>query len=79
MKAKFGNVEDFYDVELITVKEAAAILGLSPKTIHNRKADTQGLTRIYQGRSVRLIRQEVLEHRHRLIENGLKIKRLIGY
>jgi hypothetical protein len=76
---KFIEDDDFYEVELITVKEAAKILGLKPKTVHNRKGGTQGLVRVYQGRSVRLIRAEVLEHRHRLIERGLEVKRMIGW
>ena len=43
----------------ITVKEAAEILGLSPKTIYNRGAGTENLTRLRFGGAIRLIRQEV--------------------
>lgn len=71
--------DKFQGEELITVEEAAVILCLKAKTIHNRKGGTAGLTRVYQGRSVRLIHREVLEHRHRLIESGKKVAELIGY
>jgi len=43
----------------ITVKEAAEMLRLSPKTIYNRGAATEKLTRLRFGGSIRLIRQEV--------------------
>lgn len=35
--------------------------------------------RVSEGRSVRLIKSEVLEHRRRLIERGIRIKEMIGY
>ena len=76
---KFIEDDDFYEVDLITIKEAADLLSLKPKTVYNKKGGTQALTRVYLGTSIRLIRQEVLEHRHRLIERGLEIKRMIGY
>lgn len=54
--------------KLIKVKEAAEILGLAANTVHNRKGGTAKLNRIYQGRAVRLIESEVLEHLENLIK-----------
>ncbi len=48
------------------------MLGLAEKTVHNRHANTQKLTRIRQGRSVRMIRQEVEKHMESLIKAGQK-------
>ena len=48
-----------YTYTLITVKEAAKMLGLAEKTVHNHRGGTCKLTRIRRGRSVRMIRQEV--------------------
>ncbi|HZT59679.1 MAG TPA: hypothetical protein VFA21_13805 [Pyrinomonadaceae bacterium] len=47
------------NVELITVKEAANLLGLAENTIHNGGAGTSRLERRRFGRAVRLVRQEV--------------------
>lgn len=71
--------DEFQDEELITVKEAASILCLCTKTIYNRKGGTEKLTRVRQGETVRLIRKEVFEHRHNLIEIGKKVTEMIGY
>lgn len=46
----------------ISVKEAASLLGLAPRTVYNGKAGTHKLTRIRQGRTVRMIRQEIEAH-----------------
>jgi predicted DNA-binding transcriptional regulator AlpA len=46
-------------IELITVKEAAQILGLAEKTVHNGGAGTNRLQRKRYGRAVRLIKSEV--------------------
>jgi hypothetical protein len=54
----------------ISVKEAAAMLGMPEKTIHNRKGGTAKLTRIKQGRSTFLIKQEVELHIERLIRQA---------
>ena len=59
-----------YTKSLITVKEAAAILGLSPKTLYNRGAGTEHLTRVRHGRVVRMIRQEVEAHVNNLIKKA---------
>jgi plasmid maintenance system antidote protein VapI len=56
----------------ITVNEAAEILGLSPKTVHNLGGGTARLTRLRLGRSVRLIRQEVEKLRDMQIQHGQK-------
>ena len=47
---------------LITVREAAGMLGLSPDTVHHLKGGTHSLTRVRLGRSVRMIRQEIETH-----------------
>jgi hypothetical protein len=54
-------------LRLITVREAAEILGLAEKTIHNRGGGTALLNRIYQGASVRLVEHEVINHRDKMI------------
>jgi excisionase family DNA binding protein len=56
-----------YTKSLITIKEAAAILRLSPKTLYKRGAGTERLTMMRQGRLVRMIRQEVEAHVDNLI------------
>jgi predicted DNA-binding transcriptional regulator AlpA len=50
-------------MELIKTKEAAKILGLSEKTVHNRRAGTDKLKRVYLGSSVRLVKEEVIGFR----------------
>jgi excisionase family DNA binding protein len=55
---------------LITVKEAADILGLPRSTVYNRKGGTAKLTRVKHGKAVRLIRQEVEAHADKLINTG---------
>ena len=57
-----------YTHTLITVKEAAKMLGLAEKTVHNHRGGTCKLTRIRRGRSVRMIRQEVQQHLESLIK-----------
>jgi predicted DNA-binding transcriptional regulator AlpA len=59
-----------YTHTLITVKEAAQMLGLAEKTVHNRRGGTYKLTRIRRGRSVRMIRKEVEQHVESLINAG---------
>ena len=61
--------------KLITVKEAAEILGLEEKTVHNRGAGTHVLTRVRFGRSIRFIQQEVEEFRDKRIRAAEKLKR----
>lgn len=57
-----------YTHTLITVKEAAKMLGLAEKTVHNHRGGTCNLTRIRRGRSVRMVRQEVQQHLESLIK-----------
>jgi hypothetical protein len=52
----------------ISAKHASEILGIPAKTILNRGAGTAKLTRIKQGRSVFLIRQEVEAHLEKLLK-----------
>lgn len=59
--------------KLITVKEAADILGLPQSTVYNRKGGTDKLTRVKHGKAVRLIRQEVEAHADKVI-NGAKLE-----
>lgn len=56
--------------KLITVGEAAEILGLAKSTVHNKKAGTENLTRVYQGRIVKLYEYEVLKHLDQLVEKA---------
>lgn len=62
--------------KLITVREAAEMLSLAEKTVHNRAGGTAKLTRVYQGRSVRLIKSEVEDHLDQLIEKAARIAKL---
>lgn len=64
------NVED-----LITVEDAATILGLNPKTIYNRKGGTGHLLRVKQGRTVRLLRSEVEGHKKAIIDGAKQFAR----
>lgn len=61
----------------ISVREAAEILNLNPKTVHNGGNGTGHFMRIKQGRLVRLMRSEVLEHRDRLISDAKELRRKI--
>jgi hypothetical protein len=55
---------------LIPLAEGAKMLGLDPSTIRKRKAETEGLTIVPQGRKFFLIRGEVIAHRQQLIDNA---------
>ena len=61
------------DEDFISVRDAAAILNLSPKTVHNRNGGTGHLTRVKQGRTVSLLRSEVLEYKRQLISEAKEI------
>ena len=65
--------EDYEDEELITVREAARILGLSSKTVANEVGGTERLARVRLGRSVRLIKSQVLEYKFKKIEEAKKL------
>lgn len=68
MHASFGFQKMSYTKSLITVRQAADILGLSPKTLYAGKAGTEKLKKVRNGtRTVRMIRQEVEAHLERLI------------
>jgi excisionase family DNA binding protein len=56
--------------DFITTKEAAKILGLHVKTVYNGKAGTGHLRRIRQGKTIRLMKQEVEAHKRDLIEKA---------
>lgn len=72
--------EDYEDEELITVREAARILGLSIKTVANENGGTERLVRVRLGRSVRLIKSQVLEYKFKKIEEAKKLrKEIYGY
>ena len=59
-----------YSRSLITVKQAAEILGLSPKTVYAGKAGTENLRRVRNGRrTVRMVRQDVEAHLQRLMSS----------
>jgi predicted DNA-binding transcriptional regulator AlpA len=63
-----GEAAVGYTNTLITVRQAAEMLGLSPKTLYAGKAGTEKLRRIRNGkRAVRMVRQEVEAHLQRLM------------
>ena len=55
---------------LITLAQGAEMLGLDPSTIRKRKAGTELLTILAQGRKLFLVRGEVIDHRRKLIEDA---------
>jgi excisionase family DNA binding protein len=59
--------------EFMTVEEAAAELGIAAKTVYNRGAGTGQLLRVRSGRSVRLLREQVMEHKRRMIEEATRL------
>jgi hypothetical protein len=62
-----------YTRTLITIKDAAKMLGLAESTVRGRKAGTHKLTRIKYGiKSVRLISQQVEAQVEKLIKEGKK-------
>lgn len=61
--------------KLITIKRASEILSLAPKTIYNGRGGTSHLTRVRQGRTVRLLLREVMEHRTEAIERAARLTR----
>ena len=61
-----------YGKKLITVKQAAEILGLPESTVRNRKGGTAKLTRVKMGRAIRMLLGEVEAHRDRLIAAAQK-------
>ncbi len=67
--------EDYEFEELITVKEASRLLGLSEKTVHNGNGGTEKLSRIKFGRASRLIKSEVLAYKFKQIEAAKEIRK----
>jgi predicted DNA-binding transcriptional regulator AlpA len=65
--------------ELITVKEAAEILGLKEKTVYNGRGGTAALARVKQGRNVSLIKRQVLEHKQQKIAEAIRIAEKVAY
>lgn len=66
MSTKLKAIESDLD-DLIPLSKAAAMLGLDPSTIRQRKADTENLTIVRQGKNLFLILGEVLAHRAKKI------------
>lgn len=55
---------------LISLAKAAGMLGLDSSTIRKRKAGTELLTIVQQGRKLFLVRSEVVAYRRKLIEDA---------
>lgn len=55
------------EIKLIDYKAAAAILGLSPKTVSNGGAGTGKLKKRMAGRTIRFIESEVIAFRDSLL------------
>jgi hypothetical protein len=76
LKALESDMDD-----LIPLAEAARMLGLDPSTVRKRKAGTEKLTIIPQGKKLFLVRGEIIAHRRILIEDARRrtdILRLVG-
>lgn len=56
--------------DFIPLREGARMLGLDVSTIRKRKAGTDQLTIIAQGRKLFLLRGEVIAHRRKMIEDA---------
>ena len=69
MSAKFKAIESDLD-DLIPLARAAEMLGLDPSTIRKRKAGTEALTIVPQGKKFFMIRGEVIAHRRKLVEDA---------
>lgn len=69
MIANLKQVETDLD-DLIPLSVAAERLGLDPSTIRKRKADTQNLTIVRQGKNLFCVRGEIIAHRAKKIEDA---------
>jgi len=69
MSARFKTIESDLD-DLIPLARAAEMLGLDPSTIRKRKAGTETLTIIPQGKKFFMIRGEIIAHRQKLVEDA---------
>jgi hypothetical protein len=72
-----GSVSEGDFDDHMTVEEASEILGLAAKTIYNRKGGTAHLLRIRQGRTVRLLRAQVMEHKQNLLDEARRRHEMI--
>ena len=73
MSAKLKATDTDPDT-LIPLAKGAAMLGLDPSTIRKRKADTDTLTIVAQGRHFFLVLGEVIAHRTKKIEDARRPK-----
>lgn len=67
--------------DLISIAEGARMLGLDPSTLRKRKAGTETLTIIPQGKKLFVIRGEIIAHRRKLVEDAQRrtdIFRIVG-
>jgi hypothetical protein len=55
---------------LIPVAEGASMLGLDASTIRKRKAGTENLTLVRQGRNLFMVRGEIIAHRTKLVDDA---------
>lgn len=69
MSARLDLIQDDPD-DLIPLSVAAKRLGLDTSTIRKRKAGTEGLTIVKQGRNFYLVRSEVIAHRAKMTEDA---------
>ena len=69
MRSAFKKIESDLD-DFIPLARAAEMLGLDPSTIRKRKAGTETLTIVPQGKKLFLIRGEVIAHRQKLVEDA---------
>lgn len=65
LKVTVSDLEDF-----IPLAEAARMLGLDPSTLRKRKAGTDTLTIISQGKKLFMIRGEIIAHRKKLVDDA---------
>lgn len=69
MKPALRIIESDPD-DLIPLAHAAEMLGLDPSTIRKRKAGTESLTIVPQGKKLFVIRGEIIAHRKKLVEDA---------
>lgn len=69
MSASLKTVESDLD-DLIPLNVGAARLGLDASTIRKRKAGTENLTLVRQGRNLYMVLGEVIAHRAKMTEDA---------
>lgn len=80
MSANLKSVKVDMD-DLISIAEGARMLGLDPSTLRKRKAGTETLTIVPQGKKLFVIRGEIIAHRRKLVEDARRrtdIFRIVG-